>query len=83
MTHHAPHRLSVEPRFSNDLLTGAFASDLTRLLGKSKFWIHGHMHSSSRYNLNGTEVVSNPRGYRCRDGAMENGAFDPGLVIEI
>jgi Icc-related predicted phosphoesterase len=83
VTHHAPHMLSVEPRFGSDLLSSAFASDLTRLLGRSKFWIHGHMHGSSRYNVNGTEVVSNPRGYRRRDGAMENGAFDPNLIIEI
>lgn len=83
VTHHAPHRLSVAPRFANDLLTGAFGSDLTRLLGKSRFWIHGHMHNSSRYTVNGTEVVANPRGYQRRDGSMENGAFDPGLVIEL
>lgn len=83
VTHHAPHRLSVEARFSSDLLSSSFASDLSRLLGKSKFWIHGHMHSSSRYTVNGTEVISNPRGYRRKDGSMENGAFDPGLVIEL
>lgn len=83
VTHHAPHRLSVDPRFSNDLLSCSFASDLTKLLGRSKFWIHGHMHNSSRYKVSGTEVVSNPRGYRLKDGAMENSAFDPGLVIEL
>lgn len=83
VTHHAPHRFSIEPRFERDLLTGAFASDLTHLMGRSRYWIHGHMHSSSRYNVNGTEVIANPRGYMRRDGTMENSFFDPGLVIEI
>lgn len=83
VTHHAPHMNSVEPRYANDRLTGAYASDLTRLLGKSRYWIHGHMHSSSRYTVNGTEVIANPRGYRRRDGSVENERFQPDLVIEV
>jgi Icc-related predicted phosphoesterase len=83
VTHHAPHRQSIAPRYARDPLTAAYASDLTRLMGKSRYWIHGHMHDSSRYTVDGTEVVSNPRGYMRRDGALENSAFDPTLVIEI
>lgn len=83
VTHHAPHMNSVEPRYANDRLTGAYASDLTRLLGKSRYWIHGHMHSSSRYTVNGTEVIANPRGYRHGDGSVENECFQPDLVIEV
>jgi Icc-related predicted phosphoesterase len=83
VSHHAPHRNSVETRFADDPLTCAFASDLTALLGKSRYWIHGHMHSSSRYNVNGTEVVTNPRGYMRRDGSTENASFQPDLVLEV
>lgn len=83
VTHHAPHMKSVEPRFANDPLTGAFASDLSGLLGRSRYWIHGHMHNSSRYTVNGTEVVSNPRGYTRRDGSTENAVFQPDLVLDV
>jgi hypothetical protein len=44
VTHHAPHFNSVEPRYAYDPTSGAFASDLTRLMGRSHLWIHGHMH---------------------------------------
>lgn len=83
VTHHAPHMGSVELQYANDLASGAYASDLTRLLGKSRYWIHGHMHSGSRYTVNGTEVIANPLGYRRWDGSAENRFFQPDLVIEI
>lgn len=83
VTHHAPHMKSVELQYANDQLSGAYASDLTRLLGKSRFWLHGHMHSSSRYKVSGTEVIANPHGYRQKDRSAENRIFQPDLVIEI
>jgi Icc-related predicted phosphoesterase len=83
VTHHAPHFSSVEPRYAQDPTTGAFASDLTRLTGRSSLWIHGHMHHSSSYRVDGTEVLSNPRGYMRRDGSSENRLFEPGLLFEI
>lgn len=83
VTHHAPHSYSVEVRYINDLVTGAYCSDLTRLMGRCKYWIHGHMHASSRYHVNGTEVIANPRGYSRWDGSNENSFFEPNLVIEI
>ena len=83
VTHHAPHSLSVEIRYINDLTTSCYVSDLERLMGKAKYWIHGHMHSSSRYHVDGTDVISNPRGYARWDGSNENPFFEPDLVIEI
>lgn len=83
VTHHAPHWESVELKYAADPLTGAYTSDLTRLMGRSRYWIHGHMHSASRYLVNGTEVVSNPRGQVYRDGSTENEAFNPAFVLEI
>lgn len=83
VTHHAPHSYSVEPRYINDLVTGAYVSDLTRLMGKSKYWVHGHMHASSRYNVNGTDIVCNPRGYGDIMGNNENDFFEPDLVLEM
>jgi predicted phosphodiesterase len=83
VTHHAPHFKSVEPRYEYDPTSGAFASDLTRLMGRSHLWIHGHMHQTSSYTVNGTGVLSNPRGYMRWDGSSENRQFEPGLLFEI
>ena len=83
VSHHAPHRNSVLPKYAADLTTGAFASDLTRLMGRARLWIHGHMHNASDYEVNGTRVVTNPRGYVLTDDSNENPQFKPDLVIEV
>ena len=84
VTHHAPSRMSVHPRFAGSPLNGAFVSDLSRLSGggRAGLWIHGHTHDSFDYDLDGTRVVCNPRGY-AKDGVNENPRFDPGLVVEV
>jgi Icc-related predicted phosphoesterase len=83
VTHHAPHRMSVHPKYDHDELTPAFASDLEHLMGRSRYWVHGHMHDGQRYVVNGTEVVLNPRGYPLSAGGFENALFNPALQIEI
>ncbi|MGV3654946.1 MAG: metallophosphoesterase [Noviherbaspirillum sp.] len=91
ITHHAPHILSVHPRYEGTLVNAAFASDLTPLLGKAALWIHGHMHDSFDYEVNGTRVLTNPRGYPLNLASArnpeeiewENPLFDPRLVVEI
>lgn len=81
VTHHAPSMRSIENRFSEDLLSPAFASDLDDLMGPLvDLWIHGHMHASFDYRVQGTRVVCNPRGYHPR---QVNPKFDPCLVIDI
>jgi Icc-related predicted phosphoesterase len=77
VTHHAPSRRSVQPKYRGDLLTAAFASDLDDLVGKAALWVHGHIHGPSDYELDGCRVLANPRGYV---GFGEDGAFDPALV---
>lgn len=84
VTHHAPTRESVVARWRDDPLTACFASDLEHLLSeKISLWVHGHMHDSSDYVLNGTRVVCNPRGYTRRKGKQENVEFNDALIIEI
>jgi predicted phosphodiesterase len=84
ITHHAPSRQSIHPRFAGDPLNACFVSDAEHLAGAERvqLWIHGHTHDSFDYDVNGTRVVCNPRGY-ARDGVNENPRFDPNLVIEI
>ena len=84
ITHHAPSRRSIHPRFADSLLNACFVSDAERLLdgSRARLWIHGHTHDSFDYALNGTRVVCNPRGY-VKNGVNENPRFDPNLVIEV
>lgn len=82
ITHHAPSSRSVHTRYARDLLTPAFASNLENLMDGDRvaLWVHGHIHESFDYEVYGTQVVCNPRGY-----APEalNPDFQPDMVIEV
>lgn len=83
VTHHAPHLRSVPQQYQGDPLSPAFVSDLGRLMGRARLWVHGHVHASMDYVVNGTRVVCNPRGYAHRRGGPENEGFGPGWVMEV
>ena len=95
ITHHAPHSNSVHPRWTGSLVNAAFVSDLTRLMGKSVLWLHGHTHDSFDFAVHGTRVLANPMGYRTSNWresrstdtplriVNENGRFDPAMIVEI
>ncbi len=82
VTHHAPSSQSVHPRYANDLLNPAFASNLEGLMDDSRpaLWVHGHMHESYDYEIYGTRVVCNPRGYA--PNAL-NPDFRPDWVVKV
>ena len=84
ITHHAPSRKSIHPRFADSLLNSCFVSDAEHLVDgtRARLWIHGHTHDSFDYFMNGTRVVCNPRGY-AKDGVDENPLFDPNFVVQI
>ena len=84
ITHHAPSRKSIHPRFADSLLNACFVSDAEHLIDASRaqLWVHGHTHDSFDYVVNGTRVVCNPRGY-AKNGANENPLFDPNFLVEI
>ncbi|HWZ73652.1 MAG TPA: metallophosphoesterase [Casimicrobiaceae bacterium] len=84
ITHHAPSRESIHPRFADSLLNACFVSDAERLVdgSRARLWVHGHTHDSFDYVLNGTRVVCNPRGY-AKNGVNENPRFDTNLLVEI
>jgi hypothetical protein len=56
-------------------------------MGKAGLWIHGHIHSSNDYAIQGdggsTRIISNPRGNMKKNGSWENGQFNPSLVVEV
>lgn len=78
VTHHAPHPRSISPAHEGKLLAAAFASNLTRLMGKACLWIHGHVHHCLDYEIDGTRVVANPKGY-----GNENPGFKGDFVITL
>ncbi len=84
ITHHGPTPLSISPRYPDSPLNPCFVSDASRLMNGDRvgLWIHGHLHDSFDYELNGTRVLCNPRGYVV-DGVVENPTFDPGLIVEV
>lgn len=81
VTHHAPLSNSVPPHYSGDDLTPCYASHMPELLRSPvDLWVHGHMHESIDYMIDGTRLIANPRGYAPPD---DNPAFDDALVVEI
>ena len=84
ITHHAPSRGSIHPRFEGSLVNACFVSDAKYLLDgrRAQLWIHGHTHDSFDYVVNGTRIVCNPRGY-AKAGVNENALFDPDLTIDV
>jgi predicted phosphodiesterase len=82
VTHHAPSARSVHPRYAENPLSPAFASNLEALMDgrHAALWVHGHMHESFDYAVHGTRIVCNPRGYAPQ---ALNPDFRPGWVVEI
>ena len=78
VSHHAPSMQSVASRYRRDLLSACFASDLETLLGRQALWVHAHTHDCFDYEVEGTRVVCNPRGY-----TRENFGFCPDLVVDV
>nr|MDP2191457.1 metallophosphoesterase [Rhodoferax sp.] len=91
ITHHAPHPLSIAPRFIGDPLNAGFVSDLTELLFKPDLWLHGHVHDSFDYSVGDCRVVANPAGYiknrsqmrTIQDAVFENANFNSFCVLEV
>ncbi|OGS98981.1 MAG: metallophosphoesterase [Gallionellales bacterium RBG_16_56_9] len=84
VSHHAPTRGSINPKYSGSPVNPSFVSDLEPQLRRwqPSLWVHGHVHDSYDYQVGNTRVVCNPRGY-ARSGNPENPAFDAQFVISI
>lgn len=87
VTHHGVSRLSIHETYQDNALNGAFVSDCTGLLERTRpeLVVHGHVHNSFDYVIgsspDATRVIVNPRGYTRSDDTQENPVFDPLLTI--
>ena len=84
VTHHAPHRGSLLPKYARNWLSCAYVNELPdSFFEVPALWVHGHLHDSHDYRVGNTRVVCNPRGYAESYPPELNAAFQPALVIEI
>lgn len=65
--HHAPSRQSTHPRYmADEIMNGGYSSRLDFIIEdrpQIKVWTHGHTHEPFDYEIGGTRIVCNPRGY--------------------
>lgn len=80
VSHHAPLRECIPPRYRGDPLSPAFASHLGDLMGRMELWVHGHVHEPVDLQIEGTRVIANPAGY---PDEFETPLFVPDLVVEV
>jgi hypothetical protein len=85
MTHHAPSKVSIKPRYLNDtIMNGAYSSDLSEMIldnPEIRVWTHGHTHDVFDYMIGETRIICNPRGYKGYEGRAEE--FDPTYGFDI
>ena len=82
ITHHAPSPLSIQghPETGTHLDASYVNRWEEQLFGEGlDLWLHGHTHFPVDYELMGTRVVSNPKGYP--DEHLPG--FNPRLIIDI
>lgn len=82
VTHFAPHKNSIDPLYKRGN-SSYWVNNLEHLMGFSRYWLHGHIHSSANYNIEGTDVICNPRGYSKMLDLSSNNKFDRELLLPI
>ena len=66
ITHHAPSRLGLNPKFVGNEVDAAYASNLDAEIAafeKVPVWVHGHTHVATSYRIGGTDVRTNAMGF--------------------
>lgn len=83
VSHHAPSLKSLHQQYVGNEWNPCFMSNLEGLMNAVDVWIHGHTHNNFDYQIAGTRVVCNPRGYPDPLGGWENNEFDAGKVVDV
>lgn len=65
ITHHGPHPVCQHPGFPVNEITGAFHSDLSRIITAYDIdlWVYGHTHANLDVVVENTRIVANQAGY--------------------
>lgn len=83
LTHHTPSVMGTSaPQYIGDKMNSCFSTDLTRLMESPQVvaWCSGHTHWNYDFQLNGTRLLSNQKGY---PGHESKGWKKHGGVLEI
>ena len=83
VTHFAPTKKSGHPKYKNDLMNAYWVNDLENLMGFSDYWVHGHTHNSFEYEIEGTKVICNPRGYSKLFDLSSNTSFNRDYTLDV
>ncbi len=79
LSHHAPHRRSLNRAYGVNWASASFASDLSALMKPVSLWAHGHVHDFVDYKVKRCRVVCNAAG----SAARPNDLFMSDFVVEI
>ncbi len=81
ITHHAPSPASLPDGREKDTSSAAYVSQLESVIHElsPNYWVHGHMHNSSDYEVGNCRVICNPRGYPDE----RNPKFRQDLIVEL
>lgn len=82
VTHHAPTWQSVTDQYKTDVISNAFASELSKMILEYEpdIWHHGHTHHHFDYNVGRTRILCNCLGYHPQQLQKD---FDPNFVVTL
>lgn len=82
VTHFAPHPHSVAQEHRHKMCA-YWVNNMEHLMGFSRYWFHGHTHNSFNYEVEGTQVICNARGFSRLFNISSNTEFDKAMSLEV
>jgi Icc-related predicted phosphoesterase len=81
VTHHGPAMQSLPERYVNNIITSAYVSNFEGIIKsyRPRYWLHGHLHNNSDYQIGNCRVICNPKDYPQK----LNPNFNPTFTFEI
>lgn len=84
VTHHSPTYRGVNPYHGGNHLDAGYASALDEFImdrTQVKYWVFGHTHIQSKFEIGETTLVSNARGYEGYESTATS--FNPDTYFEV
>ena len=87
ITHMAPSSFSSSPEYKGSPDSGLYVNNYENKIYNEcpnlKWYVHGHLHSSSDYYIGETRIMCNPHGYNFKKTPMLNRDYNPEFYFEI